>query len=704
MRNTLIYITAISLASPLVGFAQFGENVEFLGATLVSGDYYDVQVVGDYAFAVNIYGLMVFDVSNPDSIELIGSTPTPGEARALAISGTHAYVGDQNFGLVIVDILDPYNPEIAGYYQIGNYHIRSVFVLGDYAYLGVRSWGLYVFNISAPGNPTLAGIYDPGYTVDGVWVEDSLAYIADFWNGLSVVNISNPDSMFEIDSLELPGTMVDVFVLGNYAYIAAQDSGMRIVDISRPDSLFEVGYFNLTINQAKDVFVVDTIAYIAYYYSGLQIVNVADAENPTYLGEFDTYHAEGVFVVGEYAYLADGYGLRLLDVGDPTSPIERSNYHPVGGVYGVFKSGNYAYSAGTERLLAILDVSNPAEPVVVYDSITPGMHAWDVCVRDTLAYVAYYSRGMRIFNVADPAASTVIGSYDTHCANGVDVLGDYAYIADTDSGLRIINISDPGAPYEVGFCDSVYAYQVDVVGDYAYLACSNQGFHILDISDSTNPHVVGSLTGGGWAYGVRVLGDFAYLAWNDLTIVDISDPTDPALVDQISAPSIAQGIFVEDTLAYLVTNNGLFVYNVADTSNIVRVGYCETPGSGSKLFVANDTIYVADRYDFSIYHFTGPVGLAETDPKITPPSYLLQNYPNPFSTATAISYSLPKTSKVSLKIYDALGRLVGIPVDGKLLAGEHWIIWNPDELPSGVYFYRLSTDHSYRVKKMLYLK
>ncbi len=89
---------------------------------------------------------------------------------------------------------------------------------------------------------------------------------------------------------------------------------------------------------------------------------------------------------------------------------------------------------------------------------------------------------------------------------------------------------------------------------------------------------------------------------------------------------------------------------------------------------------------------------------------LMQNYPNPFNPTTTITYDIPKSAFVSLKIYDVLGRLVTTLVDGIQEANSYRLQWNPTGVSSGVYFYRIqarSQDGSKNftsVKKLVFMK
>lgn len=84
---------------------------------------------------------------------------------------------------------------------------------------------------------------------------------------------------------------------------------------------------------------------------------------------------------------------------------------------------------------------------------------------------------------------------------------------------------------------------------------------------------------------------------------------------------------------------------------------------------------------------------------------LLQNYPNPFNPSTKIGYALKATGKVSVRVYDVLGREVARLVDGVQSAGQHSVTFDANNLPSGAYIYSLTTSDGVKItKKMLMIK
>lgn len=117
--------------------------------------------------------------------------------------------------------------------------------------------------------------------------------------------------------------------------------------------------------------------------------------------------------------------------------------------------------------------------------------------------------------------------------------------------------------------------------------------------------------------------------------------------------------------------------------------------------VRDDGWYVDDIKLF-VYNI-GLVGISSNEQ--IPGSFRLdQNYPNPFNPSTVISYSLPKNSNVSLKVFDILGNEVAELVKGNQIQGNYSVDFNGANIASGIYFYKLTAGDYVDVKRMMLVK
>ncbi len=124
-----------------------------------------------------------------------------------------------------------------------------------------------------------------------------------------------------------------------------------------------------------------------------------------------------------------------------------------------------------------------------------------------------------------------------------------------------------------------------------------------------------------------------------------------------------------------------------------------------------------DSYDFSVQYFAltdsagnyslGSITAVKQKNHLPGTFQLHQNYPNPFSSSTAISYELNKQSDAKVTIYDVLGREVRTFNVGFQAAGSHGVVWNGRNnlgkvVAPGVYLYRLQANGEAQVRKMVF--
>ena len=111
-------------------------------------------------------------------------------------------------------------------------------------------------------------------------------------------------------------------------------------------------------------------------------------------------------------------------------------------------------------------------------------------------------------------------------------------------------------------------------------------------------------------------------------------------------------------------------------------------------------------------HFsTIGVGFKVDDPtnvntlNVTPNEYgLAQNYPNPFNPTTTINYTLPNSGFTKLSVYNTIGEEVQTLVNENQSAGTYNLDFNASNLPSGLYFYSLTSGNFTQTNKMILMK
>lgn len=83
---------------------------------------------------------------------------------------------------------------------------------------------------------------------------------------------------------------------------------------------------------------------------------------------------------------------------------------------------------------------------------------------------------------------------------------------------------------------------------------------------------------------------------------------------------------------------------------------------------------------------------------------LYQNYPNPFNPTTIIKFQIKNKCNVTLKVFDIIGKEVSALANEKMNPGEYEATFDGNNLPSGVYFYKLETEDFREIKKMVLIK
>lgn len=271
-------------------------------------------------------------------------------------------------------------------------------------------------------------------------------------------------------------------------------------------------------------------------------------------------------------------GTTVVDVTDPSNPIQLSSYSAnsclYGRLYNTFIGSEVVAGAGRNCPLQILDLT---------DSYS-------------LNLLSEHQSGE--FSYEDMA-----------------IVGDSLIIAAAHGdGIEAIDISNVSYPTSLGNLALDNAWAVRVDGYYAYVADGGSGLTIVDFSDPTDLKIAGQLETEGSAKDVRVMNGYAFVALGDagIAMIDVSDPTSPTLSTQYNTTGLAAHIGVNDSLVAVADWDDVEILKYGPGNNLELAGKKTTHGRVMGIDIADDIVYVAEWNRLRIYRF-GPIQEADLD-------------------------------------------------------------------------------------------
>ena len=275
-----------------------------------------IAVAGNYAYvANNDDGLRIFDVSNPANPLNVGHVAVSAGDYAydVVVSGGRAFMAGYNSGLSIFDISNPVSPVLVARTNDGGGDYR-IALSGNYCYVGALGSGVHAYDISDLSHPIHLGSTNNG-VVYGLAVSNNLLFSAGGFGGLFIYDISNPGSPSLVGHGTLGGDASSVVIRGDKAFVGNAESGLAVYGISDPANPTVVNAGTGDAGPIHNLVLSRNYACVAEGGGGVSAYDIADPANPFKAGTVaDGSDAEGIAIVGNYAYVADGSGLRIYSI------------------------------------------------------------------------------------------------------------------------------------------------------------------------------------------------------------------------------------------------------------------------------------------------------------------------------------------------------------------------------------------------------
>lgn len=329
---------------------------------------------------------------------------------------------------------------------------------------------------------------------------------------------------------------------------------------------------------------------------------------------------------------------------------------------------------------------------------------------------------------------TIPGHTSSHT---ISQSGPYLYInggnATFGDGTVIVDITNPTNPVKRGGYNNDYVHDSRILNDTIWAAnIYDEKLTVISATNKDNPTFVKSWSNlpGSGPHNCAITPDRKHILVTDeigtapfrLKIWNIQDLNNITYVTAWQPTGITQSVVhnVEIYGNYAIVAHysaGIRVVDISNPANPIEVAWYDTyPSNNSENYngcwgvylLPSGKIIASDRQT-GLYvvktNFT-ITGVQGVNNQVPDGFALNQNYPNPFNPSTKISFSLPKNTFVSLKLYDISGKELTTLVNDRRDAGNYEVTFDAAKLglASGVYFYSLTSDDFKETKKMILAK
>lgn len=409
--------------------------------------YLRLDVVGDYAYIYyGVSGIQIYDLRNIPEVDLV-NTAFEGEGIVdTRVHGNILFAVKNPNSLLTLDVSDPVNPTITNEcicYPRSLSILENLIVSDDILYFVAESQALSFYDVSDPDSPSVLGRYVTDTQNANVARWGDFAYTGSA--GLRIFDIGDPTDPVGLDWYYLPDETRYCLASNGLLFVVNMNNVIiySLSDPRHPDSLSTV----YTDNIVHRVYADDPFLYIANDGDGFSIVDTSDPLNPVEVGRFPSEHPfnyyRSIFAYEDYAYTAEAdSGVGIYNIADPSYPVKAAAYDDAPNPTCVFYSDGMVYVTDHYEGLLILDVTDPANPLLrgTYEFD----QAYDIFVAGDTAYVAARRYGLMVFDVSNPFAPQLIGGFeDPGYCWGVTVENDTVFALSTNAGgLNILRYDE----------------------------------------------------------------------------------------------------------------------------------------------------------------------------------------------------------------------------------------------------------------------
>lgn len=659
-----------------INILETGTNNEF---TLINkfypGLYFcsDININSNRMFLSISNEVLIYDLTDPVNPELIGNANHPYYQIEYTIIADTILIALRDREANLFNISDPAQPEyLSTIFYDNNTH--CTFTLYNNILYGFIQMGysgpqyLYGYNISDPENPYLFVELQLSPNYQAPWPDYMESYndnlFVAFNDTLKIYDISASDTIVYKTQFSVPNEICKLLIEENVIYVSVLGSGVYIFDIS---NLFEpdlIGIYN------QPLFIYDFEINSDNIYSGLdnrgfRIADKSDLQNISDIYEYT--HTDAVYSVhlrNNLFYLGmKASGLQLVDFSDVLNPVKYGNIETLSNIDVIESIPGFIYCMEKyDSIIHIVNISDSLNPQKVGEVQSPHNYIREFCIDQNRLFIIDSLYYIEIFDLSTPESPELLSSIQEF---GICIaVKDSLLVLSESNELKLFLIENN---YSITLEDEIIlgeysthrAFQIEIFYPYIYVR-SRAGIIVLFIDHNNNLSACDEIMWNGYTDDLAFDDTYIYLTGyfsgsQHIVIIDKANPYN-LTIDQI------------------VYNSG---YKLAPFGNT----FCLSAGIRGYYFYGQDFVGIED------------IPLKNDE-------FSISCYPNPCKHSTAIYFTIPKNKKAKLDIYN----LSGQKVSEYDITNKMKLILETNNLTSGIYLYKISTNEISCTKKLIVTK
>lgn len=477
-------------------------------------------------------GLLVYDVRQPEQVELVQLINAGSNVSKVTLAGEFLYVAAERKQIKIYQLNMPQMPLLSGSLSFDE-RLNDFAIQHEQLYVATES-GVSSYRLANASQPEMLHHCTDFGSAKKIFAGLGKVYVSDSFFGLRIIDHAIGSSPGYVNLNINPRTLIET---PDYLFVAGSNKGLLIVDRKSLSSRQAVKTIR-TPGRARDLFIKDNWMYVADARGGVSL-RALDGEEPSITtitsrwGESFTTHNELLFVAEAKK------GIEVFDISVPSQPEPVAAWPNLQAMRIAVADQYLLLSKGISGV-ELVDIADLQHPVV--RAVLPDVHALDVALDGHLVYIASKNKGLLIYEIVNDAKLNYLSQLQTpfpmnqfDLAISVQVKDKTAYVANGRSGMLIVDVANPVAPIILSSLEIPgVCREIRVVDHKAFITSHHGGITVVDIENPEKPILLNNISMPGLSRGLQIVGDFIYVTQREMGVAVVPIPVVAETVEFIS--------------------------------------------------------------------------------------------------------------------------------------------------------------------------